>query len=134
MANELSEVGRHKAALAMVSEAATVAVPDDPELQAQLSLSSARAYLAANESLAAADSADQARQLFSQLGRTGLVGVSLLIKGRALASSGRLRDAVTNVRQSIDALSVAGHPQALLDAQHALALLRRSRGSNAIVP
>lgn len=134
MANELSEVGRPKAAIAMVSEAATIAVPDDPGLQAQLSLSSARAYLAANESLAAADAADQARRLFSELGLSGLVGVSLLIKGRALASSGRLRDAVTNVRQSIDALSVAGHPQALHDAQHTLALLGRSRCSNVTVP
>jgi tetratricopeptide (TPR) repeat protein len=124
MANGLSEAGQAKGAMDMISEATAVAVVEDLELRAHLRLASARAYLLAGELLTAIDASDDAERTFSDLGRVGLVGVTLHVRGKALLAMGKPREASITIRHSIDALASAGHPRALLDARRTLSALQ----------
>lgn len=122
----LSSVGQTKLSAEMLSRARRATLPDQPDLDAQWHLVSARANIAAGVPLAAIEDSAKAQVLFAELGRTGLIGVSLHLRSLALAAVGRHREALHSAREAVDALAL-GHPQARALASETAMSVRNGR-------
>jgi tetratricopeptide (TPR) repeat protein len=107
----------------MLLEGAQATLPDQPCLEAQLRLSTARINLCHGSGMEAVNAAEEAALLFSRLGRPGLVGVSLHIESKAWVTMHQVQAAVKAARLSVDALAAAGHPQALSAARETIRCL-----------
>ena len=119
----LSSSGNVGVAEVMLSQALESTLPAQPDIEAQLHLVATRTKLIAGSPLEAIDESVKAQLLLLELGRTGLLGVSLHLRSLALIALGRYREAMQTVQDAVDALS-AGHPQARALAQGTLASLR----------
>ncbi len=120
-ANMLSECAQQDgAAMRMLLEGAQSTLPDQPDLEAHILLTTARVRLAGGADMEAMNAADEAAFLFSRLGYTELFGVSLHLEGKAWAKMQRVGDAVRTVRRSVEALSLASHPVELERARNTL--------------
>lgn len=118
------EVGLGAEMLARGSEST---LPGQPDVEAQLHLATTRAKLAAQAPLEAMEASARAAVIFTELGRTGLVGVSLHLRSLALISLGRHREAFQTALDAVDALSSA-HPRARILALETLHFLQSPNG------
>jgi hypothetical protein len=107
-------------------------LPGQPDLEAQLHLVRTRTKLAEGLNAEALDASAQAEVLFAELGRTGLIGVSLHLRSLAFIGLGRHFEALQAACDAVDALS-GGHPNARAAANQTLSLLR-ARGRSAQTP
>lgn len=123
-ANVLSEAGNVRLAMDMISEAAGFAFLDDRAFRAQFYLASTRVHILTGDLAAALEASQEAERSFAELNRVGLVGATLLVRGKALLAMGRPKDATTIIRHSIDALSLAGYPGTLLRARRTLGAIQ----------
>jgi tetratricopeptide (TPR) repeat protein len=119
----LSSSGNIGLAEVMLSQAVESTLPAQPDIEAKLHLVATRTKLIAGSPLEAIDESVKAQLLLLELGRTGLLGVSLHLRSLALIALGRYGEALQTVQDAVDALS-AGHPQARALAQGTLASLR----------
>jgi hypothetical protein len=122
----LSSSGQTRLAEEMLSRAIDTTLPEQPDLEGQLHLTSSRAKIASGLPLEAIDASAKAQILFTELGRTGLIGVSLHVRSLALIALGRYREALRAALDSVDALTL-GHPQARSLAKQTVASLRAGR-------
>jgi tetratricopeptide (TPR) repeat protein len=125
-ATVLSASGKVDLADEMLALAQESALPGQPDLEALLYLAATRIRLATGSPVEALETSSKAQVLFSELGRTGLIGVSLHLRSVALIALGRFRDALNTAHDAVDALS-AGHPEARTLAQATVDSLRAGR-------
>ena len=96
-------------------------------MEAQLHLANTRAKLAVGSPLEALHSSVKAAVIFTELGRTGLLGVTLHLRSLALLAAGRRREALQAASDAVEILS-GSHPRAHWLAKRTLAALRSHRG------
>jgi hypothetical protein len=125
-ATMLSSSGQTSLAHEMLSRAMRSTLPAQPDLEGQLHLTSSRAKIAGGSPLEAIDASAKAQILFAELGRTGLIGVSLHLRSLALIALGRYNEALYTAMDAVDALAL-GHPQARRLAKETVASLRGGR-------
>jgi tetratricopeptide (TPR) repeat protein len=101
-------------------------VPLQPDLEALFYLIATRTKLAAGSPVDAIDASTKAQLILSELGRTGLIGVTLQLRSVALSALGRHREAFQAARDAVDALWY-GHPRSLRLAQETLARVKRKQ-------
>jgi len=126
LASALGATGEAVRAEEMLSYAVEATGPEQPDVEAALLLVATRTKLMAGAFDEAVAASARSEVLFTEMGRSGSVGVSLHLRSLALAALGRQREALQTAQDAVDALSV-GHPDARRLALRTLATLRRNR-------
>lgn len=124
LANALAASGEPQKALDALVDASRWLEPDQKLERACFSLAMARAYLGVGRVADSIREAEDAEERMERLGLTGFLGASLHVHADGLTALGRRSEALRLSRQSVEALSTGGHPEALRAAKATLVRLR----------